>query len=390
MEGEASHVEEVLEPPPEPEEGGKKYVKRVHVTPMRTMGKRELKLLQNTYDPELHAGRPKTRGECADVPRPCPYVTCRYHLYLDVHPRTGSVTTYHPTKEPDELEESCALDVADGGAVTLQEVGEMLQLSRERIRQIEEKAFGILRRNKTAREVLDAGGFAYAETYDGAYEEAQAEGGSGGEARPSNPDEDYADDIYRVYERTSREREQGIRVHYPRIAKEEDPSETRDVVVQPDLPPPPLEEPMARKVVTELTESEKVVVDGYLKLAKKFDRKPAPREVAELTGIKKKSSGEVSAYVCNALARAQKKGTELPFYKDKSPRPQAEEGTKVRRSASKKTKSARKEREVIVPPPEKPLKRPAAQAADPFKATLVEKRDALQKQIDAIDVLLNL
>ncbi len=34
--------------------------------------------------------RPKTRGECASGPRPCPWVSCRHHLYLDVD-KNGSV-----------------------------------------------------------------------------------------------------------------------------------------------------------------------------------------------------------------------------------------------------------------------------------------------------------
>ena len=36
-----------------------------------------------------------------------------------------------------ELEDTCALDVADRGGITLEEVGEILNLTRERIRQVE-------------------------------------------------------------------------------------------------------------------------------------------------------------------------------------------------------------------------------------------------------------
>ena len=40
---------------------------------------------------ELESSRPKLRSECATGPRPCLFVSCKYHLYLDVNPRTGSV-----------------------------------------------------------------------------------------------------------------------------------------------------------------------------------------------------------------------------------------------------------------------------------------------------------
>ncbi|RMG97291.1 MAG: DNA-binding protein [Deltaproteobacteria bacterium] len=87
--------------------------------------------------PERTYWRPKTRGDCANVARPCPYVSCKYHLYMDVHPTKGSIKINFPDKEVWELEHSCALDVADTGGITLEEVGEILNLTRERIRQLE-------------------------------------------------------------------------------------------------------------------------------------------------------------------------------------------------------------------------------------------------------------
>ena len=81
--------------------------------------------------------RPKSRTECLEMERPCLYVSCRHHLYLDVNPETGSVKLNFPDKEPWELEETCALDVADRGGITLEEVGAIMNLTRERIRQVE-------------------------------------------------------------------------------------------------------------------------------------------------------------------------------------------------------------------------------------------------------------
>jgi hypothetical protein len=86
---------------------------------------------------ELAASRPKTRADCVNSPRPCVYVSCKYNLYLDVNPETGSIKLNFRDKEIWELEYTCALDVAEKGGITLEEVGELMNLTRERIRQVE-------------------------------------------------------------------------------------------------------------------------------------------------------------------------------------------------------------------------------------------------------------
>ena len=86
---------------------------------------------------ELEATRPRTRADCAEGERPCPYVSCKHHLYLDVNPETGSIKLNFPDLEVWEMAETCSLDVADKGGITLEEVGEILNLTRERIRQVE-------------------------------------------------------------------------------------------------------------------------------------------------------------------------------------------------------------------------------------------------------------
>ncbi|MCC6217375.1 MAG: DNA-binding protein [Polyangiaceae bacterium] len=85
----------------------------------------------------LDSPRPRTRSECAEGPRPCPHVGCKHHLYLDVSPRTGAIKLNFPDLEPWELEQSCALDIADGGGATLEDVGAIMNLTRERVRQLE-------------------------------------------------------------------------------------------------------------------------------------------------------------------------------------------------------------------------------------------------------------
>jgi hypothetical protein len=80
--------------------------------------------------------KPKCRAECSDGLRPCPYVSCKYHLYLDVTD-SGSIKLNFPDLDVWEMEETCALDVAERGGITLEEVGEIMNLTRERIRQLE-------------------------------------------------------------------------------------------------------------------------------------------------------------------------------------------------------------------------------------------------------------
>lgn len=81
--------------------------------------------------------RPKTRAGCENVPRPCPFVSCRYNLYLDVNPETGSIKINFPDVEVEDMRHSCTLDVAEMNGVTLEEVGAIMNLTRERIRQVE-------------------------------------------------------------------------------------------------------------------------------------------------------------------------------------------------------------------------------------------------------------
>jgi hypothetical protein len=94
---------------------------------------------------EINSLRPQSRAECANGPRPCMFISCKHHLYLDVNPATGSIKLNFPDKEVWELEETCALDVADRGGITLEEVGSIMNLTRERIRQVETRGLLKLR-----------------------------------------------------------------------------------------------------------------------------------------------------------------------------------------------------------------------------------------------------
>ena len=82
--------------------------------------------------------RPRYRSECRDGPRPCPYVACKFNLFLDITPRGGLRIPFGEEPEDlDKLTESCALDIAERGPVTLEYVASVQAITRERVRQIE-------------------------------------------------------------------------------------------------------------------------------------------------------------------------------------------------------------------------------------------------------------
>ncbi|MBM4394109.1 MAG: DNA-binding protein [Deltaproteobacteria bacterium] len=101
---------------------------------------------------ELQEMRPKRRSDCQGGPRPCPWVSCKYHLYLDINPRTGSIKLNFPDVKPWEMTDSCVLDIADRGPVTLEDVGRIMNLTRERIRQLEASASERIRSTRLAVE----------------------------------------------------------------------------------------------------------------------------------------------------------------------------------------------------------------------------------------------
>jgi hypothetical protein len=111
------------------------------------MSQEELAALRAENDKEL-AGvvRPKTRADCFQVRRPCPFVSCRHHLYLEVR-SDGTIGMNFPSLEPGQLKETCALDVAEREkGVTHSIAGRYLNLTRARIGQIERAAVGKLMR----------------------------------------------------------------------------------------------------------------------------------------------------------------------------------------------------------------------------------------------------
>jgi hypothetical protein len=133
---------------------------RAKTISVKRMTKRELELGRLLYPEVEDIERPRTRAECSDAPRPCPFVSCKHHLYLDVSARTGAIKLNFPDLEVWEMSETCALDVADRGGTTLEEVGAIMNLTRERIRQVEVKGLAklaALRDMMALRDYVDEG-----------------------------------------------------------------------------------------------------------------------------------------------------------------------------------------------------------------------------------------
>jgi len=116
---------------------------RARTISVKRMTKRELEIGRLLF-PETDYWKPKMRSECVDMERPCPFVSCKYHLYVDVHPVRGSIKVNFTDLEVWEMTETCALDIADRGGITLEEVGEIMNLTRERVRQVETAGLGKL------------------------------------------------------------------------------------------------------------------------------------------------------------------------------------------------------------------------------------------------------
>lgn len=125
--------------------GGDRYRHGKRTESLASLGKKKIAAGRALYPemPGIDYQRPRTRGDCVDGPRPCPFVSCRHHLYLEATP-SGSVIYNFPDHDPDEIPQTCSLDVVDEG-VTLAVVADALNLTREAARQIEERVFSKLR-----------------------------------------------------------------------------------------------------------------------------------------------------------------------------------------------------------------------------------------------------
>jgi hypothetical protein len=106
---------------------------------VKRIAKGELELGRR-FHRDVDANRPVTRADCVEGERPCLFISCKHHLYLDVSPRTGAIKLNFPDLEVSDMAETCVLDVADRGGTPTEELGAIMNLTRERIRQVEVQA----------------------------------------------------------------------------------------------------------------------------------------------------------------------------------------------------------------------------------------------------------
>lgn len=124
--------------------------------PLVVVGRKDMAQTQNTrkrlhlVPPKTVSERPLTRGECVDGPRPCPYLSCKYHLAIEVT-MGGSIKAMRPdvfdaegVPDLERLDETCVLDVADR-APQPHEISELLNIAPQLVERIEERAMKKLR-----------------------------------------------------------------------------------------------------------------------------------------------------------------------------------------------------------------------------------------------------
>ena len=114
--------------------------------------------------------RPRTREDCAKVPRPCPYVGCRYNMIMSPvslpknaksPPRPIKPTLYvvvDDTDNPLDIDPrwSCALDIAERNpqGVSQREISRHMRCTRQNIDLIENTALSRIEEMEIMLEIL--------------------------------------------------------------------------------------------------------------------------------------------------------------------------------------------------------------------------------------------
>ena len=90
--------------------------------------------------------RPRTRGDCSQRRRPCPFISCRHHLFIEVTPAGSIKMAFGDDIERlTQMEETCSLDVADRGEHDMNRIGRYLGVTPARIQQEVSQALAKLR-----------------------------------------------------------------------------------------------------------------------------------------------------------------------------------------------------------------------------------------------------
>lgn len=132
--------------------------RRAVTTSIKRLAKRELFAGQAACNETLPPLG--TYTECKETKRgsaenPCAHVRCKWSLAVDVSERSGAIRVFEnrgvdehgvPVVDPHAMVATCALYEAERGGLTLEEAGDAMNLTRERVRQIETRALAKIRR----------------------------------------------------------------------------------------------------------------------------------------------------------------------------------------------------------------------------------------------------
>lgn len=350
--------------------------------------------------------RPTTRGDCIGGQRPCPWVTCRFNLFLDIDEEIGSIKYNFPDVEPEDVapEKSCALDIADEGGATLEDVARTMNVTRERIRQVESKALDRVRRKSTHRAATDAKLLReFSDAPEGASFGARSDG-QGSVFKPkaervepddvvedepptrisffADPDSERVDELVTSAVWNMFARWQNGRGFDCRSNQSKAQSKSMAARRGAEPAPPTHEEEETTMATTKrdgLTEREAVVLKTYEDLLAKLGRVPANPEIADVIG------GWATANTVRA-ARGVLVDRGLAEHRPRGGGPL--DGTtaatpKASRAAIVVRKSAPPPKKRVTPAPAAP---PRAASRDPLVADLITKRDELRRKADALDV----
>lgn len=294
--------------------------------------------------------RPKTRAECGEE-RPCPWVGCKYNNFIDA--KGQSIVFNFPDKGPEDVppERSCALDIADRGGATLQDVAKITNLTRERIRQVQAKALS------RAEQMLDKLGLVDEDQYRG--DPTLAQGMSERsvfdkdepvvevneeEVEEEATDESLADSdavaflsenpraeflitsrVWRIYLRTSSERAEGTRITYPKLEKEALPS----IDIPLSVPVAPRHNgvmanrkkkssPKLKRSLEDLNDRETKVLYAYTRLREQLGRVPNNQEISKVTKLSVNSVGSTRKTLIDlSLAAPSPRGKTPEVVRDK-------------------------------------------------------------------------
>ena len=89
--------------------------------------------------------RPQKREDCIGGERPCPFISCRYHMLWALSSKKRNEAPKDILSMTDEeivdkalsLSETCVLDVADNGRATFEYIAEILGMTRQAVDHIQ-------------------------------------------------------------------------------------------------------------------------------------------------------------------------------------------------------------------------------------------------------------